>query len=242
MPIIGSKATVKPIVENCLSIYHKKGITPFVNAVRDQLPDQKIRFPILEYATHLMCDELSIKDLLTACKQIIECRTIGGNVIAGIILQKHTEKNLAKAFALATDYILYGNEWYCCDIIGERVMGAALLKRPEKTIPLLKKLAKHKEDFAVRTIGVATHYAVKKGLKKVYVEEMFVLLLSLANSTGFHAKTGIGWGAKTCAKFYPDIAAKYKTVIEDQEKTGQWFRTKVKIGLGRNVKYAWRFK
>ncbi|HLP12707.1 MAG TPA: DNA alkylation repair protein [Flavobacteriales bacterium] len=239
--IISAKSIIKPITESCLAVYHKKGVDALVKTIYTELLTPKIRFPLLEYATHLLCDEIPQKQQLIACQQLIQYRTIGGNVMAGIVLQKYAEKNLRHAFSLAIEYILVGNEWYCCDIIAERVMGAALLKEPENTIALLKKLAKHKADFAVRSIGVATHYAVKKGLKKIHVEEMFNLLLLLANASEFHTKTGIGWGAKTCAKFHPDIIKKYRDEINDEEKTKQWFRTKVNIGLGRTYKYAARY-
>ncbi|HYG53018.1 MAG TPA: DNA alkylation repair protein [Flavobacteriales bacterium] len=241
MSPIGSKTLVKPIVESSLTIYHKKGITPFVKAVHNQLLDKKIRFPVLEFAAELVCAELPVKDQLLTCKQIVEYRTIGGNVMAGIILQKYALTNPADSFKMAVECILYGNEWYCCDIIAERVMGVSLLLQPEKTIPLLKKLTVHKADFAVRTVGVATHYAVKKGLKKIHVEEMYKLLLSLATATGFHTKTGIGWGAKTCAKFHPDIIKKYRDELNDEKKVKTWFRTKVNIGLGRTAKYAAKY-
>jgi hypothetical protein len=69
---------------------------------------------------------------------------------------------------------------------------------------------------------------------------MFALLLSLSTVTDFHTKKGVGWAAKTIAKFYPDIISEYKAEIEN-EKVRQWFQTKIKIGLGRSYKYASRY-
>lgn len=139
----------------------------------------------------------------------------------------------------AAAIIVQGNAWYVCDIVGERVFGHAMLTLPEKTLPVLKKLAQQEENWLLRTLGVATHYAVKNKLDKAYAEKLFVLLLSLANTTDFHTKKGIGWGAKTIAKFHPSIISVYKENIEGPE-VKQWFRTKVKIGLGRSAKYATR--
>lgn len=115
------------------------------------------------------------------------------------------------------------------------------MTEPVKTLPLLKKLAGDENKWLVRCVGVAAHYAIKKGLKKQYVDEMFVLLLSLCNTTDFHTKKGIGWAAKTSAKFHPDIIAKYQLHIERDERVKQWFKTKIKIGLGRSYKYAQRY-
>ncbi|EMN01120.1 hypothetical protein LEP1GSC021_2643 [Leptospira noguchii str. 1993005606] len=47
-------------------------------------------------------------------------------------------------------YILLGNEWYVCDIIGERIMSYFLLKEPERTFPILKKYVHHENDWFVR--------------------------------------------------------------------------------------------
>src|SRR5690606_27867199 len=129
---------------------------------------------------------------------------------------------------------------YVCDIIGERVMGHALLTMPYVAIPELKQLAKHEDEWIVRSVGVATNYAVKKGLKKADVQQMFALLLTLANTTEFHTKKGVGWAVKTIAKFHPEIVAHYREQIETDPEIKQWFKTKIKIGLGRTDKYAGR--
>jgi hypothetical protein len=201
---------------------------------------KKIKFPFLEYATIKISELIPDKSQIDFLNEITAHKALGGNVVAGKMLQLRMEKYFKPSFEKAVEYIIAGNEWYVCDIIGERVMGHGLLFFPEQTIPVLKKYAKDENSWTVRTIGVATHYATKKGLKKIHVEEMFRLLLSLSASTDFHVKTGTGWGAKTCVKFYPDLADKYEKEIMD-EKTGQWFRTKISIGLGRAFKYAGKF-
>jgi 3-methyladenine DNA glycosylase AlkD len=120
-------------------------------------------------------------------------------------------------------------------------MGHALLTEPKKTIPVFKKLSRHNNAWMVRCVGVATHYAVKKGLQKTYSERMFQILLSLADSKEFHIKKGIGWAAKTVSKFHPDIIHIYKKDINENPEVKQWFKTKIKIGLGRSFKYATKY-
>ncbi|MNM80963.1 hypothetical protein D3C81_929480 [compost metagenome] len=97
----------------------------------------------------------------------------------------------------------------------------------------MKHLAQYSDKWIVRTIGVATHYAVKKDLSPKFAETMFRLLLSLSDATDSHIKKGIGWGAKTIAKFHPAIIERYRKQI-DLRETKQWFRTKITIGLNRN--------
>lgn len=238
MESITQKPKIKSGTDTCIDVFQKKGIEAFGKTVFTELLSKKIKFPLLEYSATLFFEVIPYKEQISLCDKIIELQTIGGNTIAGKLLQLRTEKNLNESFKKAEEYIIYGNMWYVCDIIGERVMGHSLLKQPEEVIPRLQKLAKHPNNWMVRTIGVATHYAVKKGLKKKDAETMFQLLLSLSNTTDFHTKKGIGWAAKTIAKFHPEIITKHHKAIYENPEVKQWFKTKIKIGLSRKEKYA----
>lgn len=169
----------------------------------------------------------------------MKTHSIGVNVIAAMVLQDTLRLDFYSSLQKAQEYILLGDAWYVCDIIGERVPGYALLKYPEETLPLLEKMSKDQKVWIVRSVVVAGHYAVKKGLDKIYSERLFQILLRCSEAKDFHVKKGIGWAAKTVAKFHPDIITKYQNQI-DSDDTKQWFRTKVKIGLSRSMKYAGR--
>lgn len=236
--IISSKAAIAAITERLLSIYYPEGADAFVRALHTQVLKKKVRFPVLEHAGKILFDDMPVKEHITVLDKIIGLREIGSNVFAGIILQLRLEKYFRQSIDKAIEYIITGDEWYVCDIIGERVMGHALLIYPGKTLPVLRKMSTHENKWIVRSIGVASHYAIKKGLEKKYVEELFQLLISLGDATELHTKKGIGWAAKTTAKFYPDIITKYSAEIEG---TKQWFKTKVNIGLSRKEKYAHRY-
>lgn len=240
MDIITSKATVKELVSNAIAVYHTGNEKALVEKLHANILKKKIRFPLLEYAAIQLYKAMPANKQLAVTDEIIRLHEIGGNVLAGIILQLRLEKHFKESVHKAVEYIIIGNEWYVCDIIGERVMGHALLTMPEKTLPVLKRFATHDDKWIVRCIGVAAHYAIKKGLKKEYVDEVFRLLLSLSDTTEFHTKKGVGWAAKTTAKFHPEIIERYKEQIE-AGITKQWFKTKIKIGLGRTAKYARRY-
>jgi 3-methyladenine DNA glycosylase AlkD len=238
MDIISSKAAITAITERLPCIYYQEGPDAFIRALHTQVLKKKVRFPILEHAGKLLYEDLPAKGHLPLLDKIIDLHEIGSNVLAGTFLQLRLEKHFKQSIDKAIEYIITGDEWYVCDIIGERVMGHGLLTQPMKTLPTLQKMAKHENKWIVRCIGVAGHYATKKGLQKAHVEEVFQLLLSLGGTTDFHTKKGIGWAAKTTAKFYPDLVSKYQLQIEE---TRQWFRTKVNIGLSRKKKYAHRY-
>ena len=83
--------------------------------------------------------------------------------------------------------------------------------------------------------GFADQHRIQTGRD---AEEMFRILLSCANTTDFHTKKGIGWAAKTISKFHPEIISKYSKEIYENAEVKQWFKTKIKIGLGRVSKYG----
>lgn len=241
MKVIGSRRELQPAINHVINGYANKGIDAAVTLLDKRVLKKKVRFPVLEYAAKMLYDAIPKTAQLNLVDKVMELPEVGRYVITGIILQLRLEKHYKASLQKAAEYIVQGNDWLACDIIGERVMGYALLTEPMKTLPMLKKLAMEENKWLVRCVGVAAHYAIKKGLKKQYVEEMFRLLLSLGNTTDFHTKKGIGWAAKTSARFHPDIIARYRLQIDEDKSVKQWFRTKIKIGLGRNYKYAERY-
>lgn len=241
MKIIGSKIEVNKLVDEITSTTKKHELDKLVDNINVLLLKKKIRFPLLEFAAKLLSQFIPYGNQIKITNKIIELHTIGGNVLVGIILQQRLKTNFAESHKKAIEYIVKEDLWYVCDIIGERVIGYSLLNYPEETIQLLKLYAKHSDKWIVRTIGVATHYAVKNGLKKASVEKVFIILLSCSNTTEFHTKKGIGWGVKTISKFHPEIIEKHRIQIENDTEIKQWFRTKIKIGLSRTYKYASRY-
>jgi 3-methyladenine DNA glycosylase AlkD len=175
---------------------------------------------------------------LAVLDRVISLDEIGSYVLAGKILQLRLESNYKQSLSKAVDYIIKGDKWYACDIISERVMGHSLLTTPAKTIPILKKLALNENKWIIRSVGVTAHYAVKKGLSYSNCEKVFKLLLEHSGTTDFHTKKGIGWGAKTTAKFHPEIISKNSDKIYGDTEVKQWFKTKIKIGLLYSKKYS----
>jgi len=239
--MISSKAELRKIIHSLIEESRQTSYDNFITGLHIRVLKEKVRFPLLEFATREIVQGVPAEDLIEITDRIISMDEIGSYVLAGIILQHRLQEHFPASIDKAVEYIIKGDKWYVCDIIGERVMGYSLLVNPEKTISVLQELTRHANKWIVRSVGVATHYAVKKGVGKDYVEQLFLLLSGLANTTEFHTKTGIGWGAKTIAKFYPDIIEKYANEIAVNREIKQWFRTKIKIGLGRRSKYAARY-
>lgn len=212
-----------------------------IKSIQKNILKQKIRFPALEYFSELVFESIPNKQLYKFLDQIVALDEIGSYTIAGKLLQLNLKNDFTGAHKKANSYILKGNVWYACDIISERVLGVMLLTDPEKTLKINREQINSNNFWLVRSVGVATHYATKKGLAKNYARQQFELLLSKANVTDYHAVTGIGWAAKTIAKFHPDIIAEHNHEMNSTH-VKQWFKSKVKIGLGRSNKYSNRFQ
>ncbi len=213
----------------CIALLHKKILA------------EKTKFPILEYTTRELFQRIPEGCQIAFCDKITQLNEMGSSVVTGTALQMRLEDHLEESLEKSIEYIKHGNEWFHCDHLSERVLGFALLNYPEIMIPVLPAFLKEKDKWVVRMVGVAGHYAVKKGLKRTYVEELFELLIDNSDRTDSDEKSGIGWAAKTTAKFHPDIVEKYRGLLDSDPGIGQWFKTKVEIGLTSSKKYASRF-
>ncbi|MBB1645326.1 DNA alkylation repair protein [Sphingobacterium sp. UME9] len=233
MDQITSKVQIREIVAAAKQQGQQSGIECLILSLQECLLKKKVRFPLLEFAARETMLFVPEAEQLHLTDRLIATTEMGSYVLTGIILQQRLTEHFEESIHKACIYITMGNQWYVCDIIGERVLGHALLTSPKKAIPLLEELAHHPDKWILRTIGVATHYAIKKGLPATCVDTLLKLLVSLSNKTDFHVKKGIGWGAKTIAKFYPELVACSSKAIESPE-TKQWFRTKITIGLIRH--------
>ncbi|MFA4978529.1 MAG: DNA alkylation repair protein [Sphingobacterium sp.] len=164
MDQITSKVQIREIVAAAKQQGQQSGIECLILSLQECLLKKKVRFPLLEFAAREIMLFVPEAEQLHLTDRLIATTEMGSYVLTGIILQQRLTEHFEESIHKACTYITMGNQWYVCDIIGERVLGHALLTSPKKAIPLLEELAHHPDKWIVRTIGVATHYAVKKGL------------------------------------------------------------------------------
>ena len=234
MRLVTRKSEIKELLTLCVNTYYSDDLDACVSEFNKEILSHKVKFPLLEYCGETLYKTFAENEHIPFCDQIQALETEGGNVILGIILQKRLENHFNQSLKKATEYIAKADIWYVCDIIGERVFGYSLLHLPRKAIPEIKKLSCHPTNWVIRSLGAGTHYAIKKGLDKDNVTTVFKILLSMANTTDKEIRQGIGWAAKTTAKFHPDIIEYYNDEINNTEKVANWFRKKIEIGLNRN--------
>lgn len=240
MEVVTRKPEIQTYLRVCLKAYELEGLPGCLAALEQQILDKKVKFPLLELCAKELYQTIRKEEHIALCDGIEALKTEGGNVLLGILLQCRLTDYFEQSIDKATEYIARANAWYVCDIIGERVYGYALLHEPEAMLPQLTRLSGHPVNWVVRALGAGVHYATKKGLHKQYIQFVFPLLLTQANAAADkEVKQGVGWAAKTIAKFHPDIIAAFREEIHNSERVAHWFRAKIRIGLNRNA-YAQR--
>ena len=200
-----------------------------------------MKFPLLQYVAHLYFENIE-DELQIQFGDLLESKKLeGGNVILGILLQNRMDFHYQESIDKATEYISQANAWYVCDIIGERVFGHALLHHFQSAIEDYQRLISSDVNWVLRSLGSGAHLAIKWGLESNKVKQVFEILLLAGGLKDKEIRQGIGWAAKTTAKFHPEIIYEYRIEIDNEEKIANWFRTKVKIGLERNEYFnkAW---
>lgn len=191
----------------------------------------KVKFPVLEKLA-VQFHRLLPPDINEyIIQRAAQARHISAYPLIGKIIQLQLPEGLSSAYTKAREHIIQGDEWYACDIIAERVFGEGNLYDFKNSLTELRSMASHPNLWVQRSVGIAAHYATKKGLPKGHVEELFLLILENGHKTQLYIKKGIGWAAKTIAKFHPDIIHRNQAQISQTPKLSRWFLKKIDIGL-----------
>lgn len=236
----GNDITKKTQIDELLNAYFQSethSIDRLVEFLNNTILNKKVKFPLLEHCGRRLSQAVNEDRHFDLCDQIFDLKTIGGNVLIGVILQHQCEVDIQNTISKTVEIVSKADIWYICDIIGERVFGHCFRHHPKVMIPAMKRLIERENRWVIRSLGAGFHNAVKWGLPAKESASGFQLLLTLATSKDKEIRQGIGWAAKTTAKFHPDIIEKNRSVVDDSSKVAGWFRRKITIGLERN-RYA----
>ena len=233
MKTITSQASLKPILSQIEALMHSgdaEAQAKVWTLLENEVLVHKVKFPVLEYLALQLKPWYKGEALNSLLDQLAQARHISCYPVIGKLLQLQLSENLAATYDLAINHIIEGNEWYCCDIISERVFGEGTLLHFEESLALLENMGQHENIWIQRSIGIATHYATKKKLARDQVAQLFQLMLRHGHKTQYFIKKGIGWGAKTIARNHPDLIQEQAEFIRATPLSG-WFKTKLNIGL-----------
>lgn len=238
MKTITAKATVKADLKTIVSLCDDAGVNELVDWLDTHYLLHKVKFPILEYLCEQCMAHLEAKKHFLFLDELVARDRMGSYVMAGMGLQLLLPRQTEIVLERAKSYMIAGNEWYTCDIIGERVFGHAMLIDFDAVYPEMLKAVDHPNIWVVRAVGTGIHYATKKGLDYTAVMSLFDLLCTQSQRKEFHVKKGMGWAAKTITKHYPEMVRDRK---EDWNDAGQWFQTKIEKGFYLSAKYAAKY-
>ena len=231
---ITRKSELAPITAKLVTTYQTGSMEAFWQILQKEVLEHKVKFPLLEQLAGTLHRYIPASQQLYIMDKLVALDYEGGYVLVGTFLAEIMKQNLPLAFGKAVEYYIKGDKWYVVDIIGHRVHGQGLLMNFEKTFPFIQQNLSHENDWVKRSTGVAIHLATKWGLPKADVARLLELCLAYAQSNNYQLRKGIGWAAKTIAKFHPDLIEK-RQVLRDP-RVGQWFKKKVQIGLSISQK------
>ena len=231
---ITRKSELAPIMAKLVASCQNGLGEVFWNTLQKDVLEHKVKFPLLEQLGETLFRHVPPAQQLYLLDTLVEMDYEGGYVIAGTFLSKIMAKNRPLAFEKAVEYYIKGDKWFVVDIIGHRVHGQGLLDNFAQTFPYIQHNLNHDNDWVKRSAGVAIHLATKWGLPKRQVALLLDLALEYAQSNNYQLQKGVGWAAKTIAKFHPDLIEK-RQILRDP-RVGQWFKKKVQIGLSISQK------
>ncbi len=142
--------------------------------------------------------------------KLIEYDAMGSYVIAGRALIGFLDKHFEKVMEKSREYIIEGDIWYVCDIIGERSLGYALIDYFDETLLVFKKFLKDENKWVRRSVGVAIHFFSKRVLDDPQkTKKLLKLVEPYIEEKQIDVVKGIGWGLKTIGKYHSKIASEF---------------------------------
>ncbi|MBU0765176.1 MAG: DNA alkylation repair protein [Bacteroidetes bacterium] len=219
-----NKPEIRMLADQLSGLYANGEESDFSRLFRERLFSQKISFPYMEVVGEVLYERLGAERCLKITDGLANEEYVGGFVVAATVLQKHLRQDFSLSCKKAVEYMIAGNTWYVCDIIGERVFGYGLVNDFSKMFACLEKFIDHESHWIRRVVGVAVHVAAKRQIGQEKIEKLFYLSMRQAYEKNYHVKKGCGWGIETIAKFYPDFAVSARHLVEEDPKVNSWIR------------------
>ena len=140
-----------------------------------------------------------------ACDAIIAYNAMGSYVVVGQALICFLPTQFDTVMEKSCEYIITGDTWYVCDIIGERSIGYALVNHFDKTLPWIRKFLQDDNTWVKRTAGTAVHFFSKRVKNDTSrTKTLLKLVEPFIEEKQIDVVKGIGWGLKTIGKYQPD--------------------------------------
>jgi len=213
------KSEALTIANNCIH-YIENRKTPSVWNELLPILNSRTSFQMLDIIGREMGERIVShkNNYLNFFDQLSKKKLMGGYVIIAQALIYLLPHDCNECFVKTKKYMIEGDEWYVCDIFGERVLGYAIINHYDKTQTFFRNYTLDDNHWVKRSVGVAAHFFAKKCRdtkrddKKA--AEILTLLDTQISERDIRIIKGIGWGLKTLGRYYPELLVPYiKTQI-----------------------------
>ena len=195
------------IAQRCVETIIRGDQEGFWNVLNPVL-DAKVPFPLLDEIGKRLGEagKHDKQRYFRVFDEIVATAKIGGYVIVGQALAAFLETELEASINKAKEVVVAGKEWYVCDIVGERVLGQALVSYFESAVLILERMTSLEEAEVRRSIGVAVNFFAKRRPEdREKLGLLLSLLLPLIDDKRVFVVKGVGWGIKTIGKHQPKL-------------------------------------
>jgi len=195
----------------------------------DSLLNSKIPFPKLDLLGKIIGENLNAEKAFSLFDRIVDMDKMGSYVIVAYGMTEFINSDLNLCMNKAKEYIVKGNEWYVCDIFGDRILGHSLVERFEDSLPYFREFSRDENRWMRRVVGVAVHYFAKKIRDdEKRIRRLIDLLDMQVEEKNRDIAKGVGWGLKTIGKFYPEVLERYlKRILSRKRISAVVFRKAV---------------
>ena len=226
------------IAERCAEAINDEDLEEFWNVLNPVL-DAKVPFPLLDEIGKRLGEagRNHKSNYFGVFDKIIATDKMGGYVIVGQALAAFLETELEASIRKAAEVIARGQEWYVCDIVGERVLGQALVSYFDSAVSVLEQMTVSEDQGVRRSIGVAVHFFAKRRPKDVErTKRLLALLALLVDDRRVFVVKGVGWGLKTIGRHQPKLIEDYLEETLEKKKISRLMLRKATTYLDEETK------
>jgi 3-methyladenine DNA glycosylase AlkD len=224
--------------ESCIEAMNREDKEGFWKVLNPVL-DVKVPFPLLDEIGKRLGEagKLERQRYFQVFDEIVATYKMGGYVIVGQALAQFLETELEASIRKAAEVVVKGQEWYVCDIVGERVLGQALVDYFEPAILLLEQMVALEDQEVRRSIGVAVHFfAKRRPAEAERLRRLLSLLSLLIEDKRVFVVKGVGWGLKTIGKYQPKLVEEYLQEILGTKRVSKLMLRKATTYLDAKTK------
>jgi 3-methyladenine DNA glycosylase AlkD len=146
-------------------------------------------------------------------ERIAADRTEGGWVVIATALAQQLDRDLDGALGRCRGFIVAADVWYAAYIMGEGVVGQALVHHFEPALELLAPWRQDPNPWVRRAVGTGVHLWAQRSRGAAELvpraRRLLAFLEPMFEEWDMIAVKGVGWGLKTLGRNYADLMVEW---------------------------------